>query len=152
DDLRCGLGCYGDDFAITPNIDALGASGLVFNRAYCQQAVCNPSRASLMTGLRPNTTKVWDLSTHFRKALPDVTTLSQHFKNHGYHTQSVGKIYHDPAWAQDSLSWSVPETMAVTTNPGKYALPHNRKTTGSWKTAASEQAPVEDDAYIDGQV
>ncbi len=152
DDLRCGLGCYGDNFAITPNIDALGASGMVFNRAYCQQAVCNPSRASLMTGLRPNTTKVWDLSTHFRKALPDVTTLPQHFKNHGYHTQSVGKIYHDPAWAQDSLSWSAPETMAVTTNPGKYVLPHNRKTTGSWKAAASEQAPVEDDAYIDGQV
>lgn len=152
DDLRCGLRCYGDSVALTPNIDALGASGMIFNRAYCQQAVCNPSRASLMTGLRPNTTKVWDLQTHFRKALPDVITLPQYFSNNGYHSQSVGKIYHDPAWAQDSLSWSVPETFAVTKSAGKYVLPHNLNTTGSWKASASERALVEDDAYIDGQV
>src|SRR5690606_14861011 len=79
-------------------------------------------------------------------------TLPQYFRNNGYHTQSVGKIYHDPAWAQDSLSWSAPETFAVTKTSGKYVLPHNLRTTGSWKASASERAPVEDDAYIDGRV
>src|SRR3546814_5798281 len=91
---------------------------MLFNRAYCQQAVCNPSRASVMTGRRPDATKVWNLSTHFRKALPDVITLPQYFKQHGYHTRCVGKIYHDPAAAQDSISWSAPETLAVTGNAG----------------------------------
>lgn len=152
DDLRCLLRCYGDAAAITPNIDKLASEGMIFNRAYCQQAVCNPSRASLMTGRRPNTTKVWDLETHFRKALPDVVTLPQYFKSQGYHTQSVGKIYHDPAWAQDAPSWSAPETSAVTETKGKYALKINLPDTGSWKTSSIENAPVMDDAYIDGQV
>lgn len=152
DDLRCGLGCYGDSTAITPNIDKLAANGLIFNRAYCQQAVCNPSRASVMTGLRPNTTRVWDLETHFRKVLPDVVTLPQYFKRHGYHTQSVGKIYHDPAWAQDPPSWSVAETMAVTKTAGKYVLKRNLHRTGSWKASATENAVVADDAYVDGKV
>lgn len=152
DDLRCQLRCYGDSVAITPNIDTLATRGILFNRAYCQQAVCNPSRSSVMTGRRPNTTKVWDLETHFRKALPDVVTLPQYFKKHGYHAQSVGKIYHDPAWAQDSLSWSVSETLAVTETKGKYTLKVNLPDTGSWKTSSTESAPVTDEAYIDGQV
>lgn len=151
DDLRTQLGCYGDSVAITPNIDRLAQNGTVFTRAYAQQAVCNPSRASLMTGLRPNTTKVWDLQAHFRDELPDVITLPQYFKQHGYHAQSVGKIYHDPAAAQDAESWSAPETMAVTKFEGKYALEANRQV-GPPKAAASESADVPDDAYIDGQV
>src|SRR5690606_21416133 len=65
DDLRPQLGCYGDTVAITPNMDRLAQRGIVFNRAYCQQAVCAPSRASVMTGRRPDATKVWDLKTHF---------------------------------------------------------------------------------------
>ena len=152
DDLRCQLGCFGDSYAKTPNIDKLAEEGLLFNRAYCQQAVCSPSRASFMTGLRPNTTKVWDLETHFRKALPDAITLPQYFKQQGYHTQSVGKIYHDPAWAQDAPSWSVPETFAVTETKGKYVLKIHLPATGSWKTAATENVAVADEAYIDGQV
>ncbi len=114
DDLRPSLGCYGDPVARSPNIDRLAKSGLVFNRAYCQQAVCRPSRASLMTGRRPDTTRVFDLKTHFREALPDVITLPQWFKQHGYHAQSVGKIYHGIAGyiignqAGDRPSWSVP--------------------------------------------
>ena len=79
---------------LRPNIDRLARASTVFHRAYCQQAVCSPSRLSLMTGRRPDTIRVWDLNTHFREALPDVVTLPQHFKNHGYHTQSLGKIYH----------------------------------------------------------
>ena len=94
DDLRPALRCYGDRIAITPNFDRLASRGTVFNRAYCQQAVCSPSRLSLLTGRRPDTIRVWDLRTHFRDTLPDVVTLPQHFKNNGYHTQSLGKIFH----------------------------------------------------------
>lgn len=150
DDLRPQLGCYGDKIVQSPNIDKLAGSGVLFNRAYCQQAVCSPSRTSLMTGKRPNTSKVWDLKTHFRNTIPDVVTLPQYFKNNGYHTQCIGKIYHDPAAAQDSLSWSVPEIAAVTKREGKYVLPANLQR--SSKAAATEHADVPDNAYIDGQV
>lgn len=151
DDLRPQLGCYGDSIVQSPHIDRLAASGVLFSRAYCQQAVCSPSRTSLMTGKRPNTSRVWDLKTHFRNTIPDVVTLPQYFKNNGYHTQCIGKIYHDPADAQDALSWSVPEILAVTKKEGKYVLPSNLQKTSS-KAAATEHADVSDNAYIDGQV
>ena len=106
DDLRPALACAGDPYAKTPNIDALAASGTAFTRAYCQQAVCSPSRSSLLTGRRPDSTKVYDLVTHFRKALPDVVTLPQHFKNNGYYSHGIGKIYH--GGYDDKPSWSVP--------------------------------------------
>lgn len=106
DDLKPALGCAGDRHAITPNIDKLAARGTVFTRAYCQQAVCSPSRSSLLTGRRPDTTRVYDLVTHFRKALPNIVTLPQHFKNNGYYSHGVGKIYH-PGY-NDEPSWSVP--------------------------------------------
>jgi iduronate 2-sulfatase len=106
DDLRPALACAGDPHAKTPNIDRLAARGTVFTRAYCQQAVCSPSRSSLLTGRRPDSTKVYDLVTHFRKALPDVVTLPQHFKTNGYYVHGVGKIYH-PGY-NDEPSWSVP--------------------------------------------
>jgi iduronate 2-sulfatase len=151
DDLRPELGCYADKIVQSPNIDKLAGSGVLFNRAYCQQAVCSPSRTSLMTGRRPNTTRVWDLKTHFRTTIPDVVTLPQYFKNNGYHTQSIGKIYHDPASAQDAPSWSVPEILAVTNREGKYVLPANLQRKAS-KAASTELADVPDNAYIDGQV
>jgi len=106
DDLRPELGCYGVKEIKTPDIDSLAASGVVFNRAYCQLAVCNPSRVSLMTGLRPDSTKVWDLVTRFRQTVPDVVTLPQQFKKHGYYAVSYGKIFHNP-WP-DNASWSEP--------------------------------------------
>ena len=105
DDLRPSFGAYGGPIK-TPNLDKLAAGGTTFLRAYCQQAVCSPSRTSLLTGRRPDTTRVYDLVTHFRKNLPDVVTLPQHFKQNGYHTEGMGKIYHDGL--DDEASWSVP--------------------------------------------
>lgn len=106
DDLRPTLGCYGDKLAITPNMDRLASQGVQFNRAYCQVAVCNPSRASLMTGLKPDTLGVWTLPIHFREAMPDAVTLPQWFRKSGYTAVSHGKIYHNPT--PDPQSWSEP--------------------------------------------
>ena len=114
DDLRPTLGCYGDEVAITPHLDALAARGTTFLRAYCQQSVCNASRASLMTGRRPDSTKVYDLKTHFRDALPEVKTLPQQFREAGYRSLATGKIYHGAKGhaigneIDDELSWSEP--------------------------------------------
>jgi arylsulfatase A-like enzyme len=106
DDLRPDLGCYGNELVRTPNIDRLAAAGLTFTRSYCQQATANPSRTSLMTGRRPDTTRVFDLVTHFRRHLPDVVTLPQQFKEHGYQTTAFGKIYQQPG-LDDLPSWSI---------------------------------------------
>ncbi len=94
DDLACSLGCYGDLIAKTPNIDRLAASGVCFQRAYNQLPLCNPTRASIMTGLRPDQIKVYDLDRHFRDELPEVVTLPQAFQKAGYFAGRVGKIYH----------------------------------------------------------
>ena len=108
DDLRPLLGCYGHPEMHTPNIDAIAERGTLFNQAYCQFPVCNPSRASVLTGLRPDTVGVYDNPTDFREVLPEAVTLPQHFKAHGYHTRSVGKIAHGAAAWKDELSWSAP--------------------------------------------
>ncbi|MEM9368678.1 MAG: sulfatase [Planctomycetota bacterium] len=94
DDLACTLGCYGDLIAKTPHIDSLAASGTCFRRAYNQLPLCNPTRASLMTGLRPDQIGVYDLDRHFRDACPDVITLPQLFRRSGYSVTRVGKLYH----------------------------------------------------------
>lgn len=109
DDLRPELGCYGANHMKTPNFDRLARSGTLFQRAYCQQAVCAPSRNSLLTGLRPDALGIYDLYTFFRRKVPEVVTLPQHFKSHGYHTEAMGKIYHTGHGNQDdSASWSMP--------------------------------------------
>ncbi len=94
DDLNCDIGPYGNTQVKTPNLDRLSKMGTRFDRAYCQQPLCGPSRASIMTGLRPNSTGVFTLSDHFRHRNPDVVTLGQFFKNKGYYSGRVGKIYH----------------------------------------------------------
>jgi arylsulfatase A-like enzyme len=106
DDLRPQLGCYGDKLIQSPNIDRIAARGIVFNKAYTQQAVCSPSRTAIMTGLRPDVTKVWDLDTHFRPAQPDCITLPQHFKANGYQCEALSKIYHKGH--EDGRSWTAP--------------------------------------------
>lgn len=105
DDLRPELGCYGSDIAISPNLDKLASQGLLFENAYCQQAICGPSRASLMTGIRPETSGVFHNYIKFREVNPDVVTLSQHFLNHGYEAVYTGKIFHHGD-LDDEKSWS----------------------------------------------
>jgi arylsulfatase A-like enzyme len=169
DDLRPELGCYGKDYIRSPNIDRIARAGVVFNRAYCQQAVCSPSRSSLLTGTRPDTTKVWDLITHFRAALPDVVTLGQHFKNHGYFAQGMGKIYHGgyddpPTW---SVPWQTPkarayalkENLALTQRAAE-SEPDGKAPAGKGKRQAAqaprgpafESADVPDNTFQDGKV
>ena len=94
DDMNNDLGCYGHPLIKSPNIDRIAKRGVRFDRAYCQFPLCSPSRVSLMTGLRPSRTRVFDLQYDFRDALPDVATLSQSFGQNGYYHARVGKIFH----------------------------------------------------------
>jgi len=104
------LGCYGDTLVKSPNMDRLAKKGTVFLANYCQQAVCGPTRASLLTGKRPDYTKIWDLRTKMRDMNPDILTLPQYFISQGYTTTGVGKIYHPSCVDKnvDGPSWSIP--------------------------------------------
>lgn len=173
DDLRPELGCYGANHALTPNIDRLARSGVLFTQAYCQQAVCNPSRASVMTGLRPETLGVLDLRTDFRATMPHAVTVAQHFRQHGYRTWAIGKIFHNNL--PDPISWSDAKTYldgypfdpdAVYRDPANVAGLAARQAEivaqgreqrfvdrfGRWylKLVATEAPDVADDAYYDG--
>lgn len=155
DDLRNDLGCYGHPAVKTPNLDRLAKRGMMFNRAYCQQALCNPSRSSLMTGLRPDTLRIWDLPTHFREVKPDVVTLPECFKKHGYFTQNIGKVYHN--WRQkihgDPQSWSVPAVMHFNSHGNDKPLVESGKLPPNLAEARrTECRDVPDEAYFDGRI
>lgn len=107
DDLRPALGVYGDTIVKSPNIDQLASEGITFRQTFCQSAVCAPSRASLMLGLRPDSTRVWHLGDQFRKLTPDAVTMPQYFSKFGYHTVNLGKIFHN--YMPDSVSWDEPD-------------------------------------------
>lgn len=126
DDLKPTIGSFGDDFAVTPNIDKLSETSTVFLNNHTQLAICAASRVSFLTGLRPDKTKVWDLKTKMRDVNPDVLTLPEHFKNNGYQTIGVGKIYDPRAvdGGRDRRSWSVPfVTQNQLTFPDGYSFP-----------------------------
>lgn len=168
DDLRTELGCYGSDIAITPNLDALAGEGLLFNNAHCQQAICGPSRASMLTGLRPETSGIFHNYVKIRELNPDIVTLPQHFKANGYEAAYCGKIFHHGD-RDDDLSWSrMPNTNLVKAKkPPGFALEENRKVKeetlkqmldkygevarfGLAMGPAYESADVPDNAYADG--
>lgn len=164
DDLRPELGCYGSTSIKSPHIDAFAQSAVVFDRAYCQVAVCNPSRVSIMTGLRPDTTKVWDLVTRFRETTPDAVTIPQHFMAHGYYAVSYGKIFHNP-WP-DNQSWNEshawPKNSKLWSDTAKKRLADHRqrmKAEGKSQAAirrmraqATEIVDIPDSEHIDGAI
>lgn len=155
DDLRVELGCYGDSQVLSPNIDRLAERGTLFQRAYCQQAVCNPSRASLLTGLRPDTLKVWDLPTHFRTTTPHAVTLPQCFKQNGYLSVNIGKIFHN--WRQDDFkgdapSWSRPQVMHYASHAMDKAQVEGDVPPDLATLPRTEMRDVPDNAYFDGRI
>jgi len=155
DDLKPVLGCYGDPVAKTPNIDRLAKRGVLFEKAFCNQAVCSPSRNALMTGLRPQTLGIYELSTHFRKAAPDAVTMTQHFMAQGYKAEGLGKILHvGHGNIDDAASWSVPSwkpKAATYVNAESTAVTREAKVGGD-RGWATELADVSDETYADGKV
>ncbi|NNJ26349.1 sulfatase [Alienimonas chondri] len=169
DDLRPELGCYGNDLVHSPNLDALAADGMRFDRAYCQQAICSPSRASLMTGKLPDEIGVVENTAYFRELNPNIVTLPQHFRSRGYETVYSGKIYHG-TMTDEEHSWSRPASrkgIPRPQTPGGYAVPENQRTFfanrdrilaqygrersgGLIHGPAFEAGDVPDAAYIDG--
>ncbi|WP_430809553.1 MULTISPECIES: sulfatase [unclassified Carboxylicivirga] len=182
DDLKPLLGAYGHDQLQTPHIDALAKEGVVFTNAHCQQAVCGPSRASIFTGMRPDYTGVRDLKTRMRDVNPDILSMPQYFRQNGYATVAVGKIY-DPRCVDkqyDGPSWSIPYSESAKYTypeaygePGLsyYALKENQLRVRELEQEAAEKgiknvhkyvsdrfkpstecADVPDEAYMDGQI
>lgn len=169
DDLRPELGCYGSPVAKSPNLDKLAAEGRRFDRAYCQQAICSPSRVSLLSGTRPDTNGVTHNLVEFRALNPRLITLPQHFRMQGYETVFCGKIFHGKA-TDDAYSWSRKPATKLVDLPrpkSRYADPKNvRLRNENFKAMfekygesarrglghgpAYERADVPDHAYIDG--
>ncbi len=148
DDLRVSLGCYGDPLTLTPNLDRFAAGARVFNRAYTMQAVCGPARTAMLTGRLPDHNRSWHNRNLFRATNPDSVTLPQLFKQHGYFTQAMGKIFSGDERELDPASWSVPEILRQD-GWRNYALPRGE---APGKQAPWEAADVPDDGYSDGKL
>lgn len=152
DDLRTDLGCYGNNVVKSPNIDALARDGVLFQNAYSQQAICAPSRISILTGLRPENVGIYDIFTPLRKVHKDMVTMPQFFKQNGYTTVSIGKVYHhsrddEESWnihfPKEENSWVKPENVALIDSLKKAGIKSNGP--------AFECTDVSDEAYKDGR-
>lgn len=160
DDLNTCLGAYGHPLVRTPNLDRIAARGVRFSRAYCQYPLCNPSRASLMTGLAPDTTTVYDNSRHFRQAIPDAVTLAQLFQRNGYFTARVGKIFHYGVPAQictdgldDKPSWhQVVNPCGVDHTKEEALLTNYTPQRGLGSAICFYASPAPDEEHTDGKV
>lgn len=168
DDMRPEFGCYGSELAVTPNLDRLAGDGLLFNRAYCQQAICSPSRASLMTGARPDTIGIIENYTYFRETNPDILTLPQHLIANGYETVYCGKIYHgrftdsEKSWSREPVSslpgmnrpmpYAKPQNLEIQRrNRAEAAAKYDEKArAGLGNGPAFEVGDVDDHYYVDG--
>ena len=179
DDLKPSIGVYGDSFAKTPNIDKLAALGTTFTNAHVQQAICAPSRVSLLTGLRPDLTEVWDLETQMRDKNPSIITLPQYYRENGYKTVGMGKIFDNRSVDKglDKPSWSAPFIRVNVDHPihgntiTGFQSPENKKilseirdkaiadgipNRGMWEYLRSKHKPstesfdISDEGYFDG--
>ena len=152
DDLRNDLGCYGNDIVKSPNIDALAENGIVFNKAYCQQAICAPSRMSILTGMRPENIGIYDIFTPMRKQRKDIVSMPQFFKANNYKTVSIGKVYHHGIDDQDVWDIYHPkENNSYVLKENKDYIQNARKNGKRVNGVAFEKAEVADDAYKDGR-
>ncbi|QDU38036.1 Arylsulfatase [Maioricimonas rarisocia] len=156
DDLRPQLRCYGEPQMVSPNIDRLAASGVLFERAYCMVPTCGASRASLMTGLRPSPRRFVNYLTRAEKDAPGITTMNTHFRTNGYETASIGKVFHHsddsasgwstPAWRpRTSISYHVPENQTLHRQRRQEKRRRGRG-------PAFEAADAPDSVYPDGRV
>ncbi|MEM7456528.1 MAG: sulfatase, partial [Planctomycetota bacterium] len=166
DDLKPQFGAYGFDEVHSPNLDRLAERGMRFDRAYCNQAVCAPSRNNLMTSMRSTTSGIYSLGTNFRRANPDAVTLPQYFMQHGYAAEGIGKVFHiGHGNVGDPQSWSAPfhpdkvidyalseSTGGELTREEAYFSNAKIPVGGLPRGAAWESADVEDGAYADGRI
>ena len=158
DDLRPTLGCYNAALVKTPNIDKIASEGLLFERAYCQAAICAPSRPSFLSGLRPDSTGVYGFQKTFREKAPNVVTLPELFKNNGYLSTYYGKVFHsekpDPqSWSREGNITEPPVWRGYVLEESLFEDSINRNTPGPPQYGpAIEMADAPDEAYPDSWI
>ncbi len=159
DDLNNDMGTYGHPLVKTPNLDRLAGRGVRFDRAYNQYPLCSPSRTSMLTGLRPDTTRIYDLQTHFRTTIPDVQTLPQLFRRNGYVAARVGKIYHygnpgqiGTSGLDDPASWDTVVNPRGIDKDEEPLLTNFTPDRGLGSSLSFYASPAPDEQHTDGKV